>query len=435
MASLIHDKNGTRRVQFVDAEKKRRTIRLGKLPKKASEAFRLRVEHLASAQRAGVATDGQTADWLRELPGAMHERLVRVGLAEPREALTERTLGELWDAYLDGLTVKASTMTAYRQAADAMLDYFGADTPLDSLSEPDAIEWRRWLSEDRGWAPATVARRVRTAGQAFARALRWDWIDTDPFAELKGGPTANPDRRVFINREDFARLLDACPDNRWRLILSLARFGGLRVPSELEGLRWSGVNWDEGWFTVVSPKKAADASGGRRRVPIFPEIREALLQAFEQAHEGEDLIFAGEYGLALKNMRTQLQRLCDRAGVSRWPKAFQNMRASRASELVRDHAAACATAWLGHSPTVAARHYWSASPEDFRRAAGLTQNAAHLTAHNAAQHPSAPDCSDAQPEQQTSNGKGFTLDRAPECDTMRNAKVGVTGLEPVTSAM
>ena len=44
MASIANDPNGTRRILFTDAHGKRRTLRLGKAPKKHAEAVRVRVE-------------------------------------------------------------------------------------------------------------------------------------------------------------------------------------------------------------------------------------------------------------------------------------------------------------------------------------------------------------------------------------------------------
>src|SRR5262245_13558685 len=56
------------------------------------------------------------------------------------------------------------------------------------------------------------------------------------------------------------------------------------------------------------------------------------------------------------------------AGRDPWPKLFQNLRASRATELARHHPGHVAAAWLGHSTTVASRHYWQVTEEDFDRA-------------------------------------------------------------------
>ncbi|RIK80286.1 MAG: hypothetical protein DCC68_11280 [Planctomycetota bacterium] len=62
-------------------------------------------------------------------------------------------------------------------------------------------------------------------------------VEVNPFADLKSTVRPNPSRFYFIRRDEAQKVLDACPDAQWRLIFALARFGGLRVPSEIVELR------------------------------------------------------------------------------------------------------------------------------------------------------------------------------------------------------
>jgi len=55
-------------------------------------------------------------------------------------------------------------------------------------------------------------------------------------------------------RDVIEKLLEACPDTEWRLIIALARCGGLRIPSEALALTWAGIDWAHGRFRVRSPK-------------------------------------------------------------------------------------------------------------------------------------------------------------------------------------
>src|SRR5262245_36943941 len=68
----------------------------------------------------------------------------------------------------------------------------------------------------------------------------------------------NPDRYYFVSHEEAARVLAACDgDVDWQLLFALARYGGLRIPSESNVLRWIDVdyvNWRK--MTVQSPKTA-----------------------------------------------------------------------------------------------------------------------------------------------------------------------------------
>jgi hypothetical protein len=58
------------------------------------------------------------------------------------------------------------------------------------------------------------------------------------------------------------RVLDACPDVEWRVIIALTRFGGLRVPAEVQTLGWTDIDWESNrWCTTgISPPITGDFS-------------------------------------------------------------------------------------------------------------------------------------------------------------------------------
>lgn len=65
------------------------------------------------------------------------------------------------------------------------------------------------------------------------------------------------------------------------------------------------------------------------------------------------------------NLRTQLERIIARAGLTPWPKLFQNLRATCATELVAEFPAHVAAEWMGHSTIVTQKHYWRVTAADF----------------------------------------------------------------------
>jgi integrase len=79
-------------------------------------------------------------------------------------------------------------------------------------------------------------------------------IDSSPFAKLKGANVSNASRQFFVTREMTTKLLDACPDSQWRLIVALTRYGGLRCPSEIVELKLSDVDRDAERVRITSPK-------------------------------------------------------------------------------------------------------------------------------------------------------------------------------------
>jgi integrase len=61
----------------------------------------------------------------------------------------------------------------------------------------------------------------------------------------------------------------------------------LRIPSELVGLTWDDVLWDEKKIRVYSPKTEHIDGKASRLVPLFPEVEPFLLKALEEATPGQ----------------------------------------------------------------------------------------------------------------------------------------------------
>jgi len=160
-------------------------------------------------------------------------------------------------------------------------------------------------------------------------------------------------------------LIEAAPNWRWRLIIALSRFGGLRVPSELSRLTWADIDWDKSRLWIRSPKTERQGKPGRW-LPIFPELRPFLEDAFEVAEAGVVNVLANLD--ASNNLRTGLLRIIKRTGLTPWPRLFHNMRASRQTELTGVFPAHVVRAWIGNTEKVAEDHYLQVRDSDFERA-------------------------------------------------------------------
>ncbi len=64
------------------------------------------------------------------------------------------------------------------------------------------------------------------------------------------------------------------------------------------------------------------------------------------------------------NLRQGLLRLIKLAGLNPWPKLWQNLRASAATDFAREFPKHVATAICGHSEQVAMEHYWQVMDSD-----------------------------------------------------------------------
>jgi hypothetical protein len=70
------------------------------------------------------------------------------------------------------------------------------------------------------------------------------------------------------------------------MLVALARFGGLRIPSEAFSLTWGDVDWERNRLTIPSPKTRSHGKP-HRVIPLFPLLRPHLEAAFEHAEEGK----------------------------------------------------------------------------------------------------------------------------------------------------
>ena len=381
MATIGTDLNGRHRVLFVANDGKRKTVRLGSIPLRRAEAIKGHIEELASAKASGNALGKPTAEWLRGISNALHDRLVRVGLAETRQAVASVKLGAFIDEYLaQRPDVKPGTMLVFKQAKRHLVAFLGEGKAIDTTTPADADAYRADLL-GKGRAKATTAKWLQYARHFFEVAKRRRIIAENPFAHIKGGVRGNSARRVFVPAADVQKVIDAAPDPQWKLLIALARFGGLRTPSEALTLTWNDVDWEHGRFTVHASKTEHHRGGGIRVVPVFPELLPHLLKVFDAAEPGTVSVIT-RYRDPAANLRTQLIRYITAAGLTPWAKPWQNLRSSRATELADSFPSHVCAAWLGHTEAVADEFYRQTTDEHFQRAIGGTEKAARQTAQS-----------------------------------------------------
>ena len=333
MASITKRKDGRVSIQFIDGDKRRRTITAGKIGQRPAERMKEKIEALNGSNKYGLPIDNETARWLAALPPAMRQKLAKAGLIAESDDTTERppvTLGPFLGRYIESRgDVKPATLTVYKHTKRCLTDFFGDDKPLADITAAAAKRFRVWLKTDQKLAANTISRRIGFARQFFRSAVDDELIERNPFD--KAGSTTvkgNRSRDYFVSRSEADAVLEACPDLQWRLLFALSRYGGLRCPSEHLALRWGDIDWERGRMTVHSPKTEHHEGGECRIVPIFPELRPLLEAGFDEAPGGAEFVVT-RYRDKNANLRTQLQKIIKRAGLKPWPKLFHNLRASR----------------------------------------------------------------------------------------------------------
>ncbi|WP_428389915.1 tyrosine-type recombinase/integrase [Mucisphaera sp.] len=407
MASLSQigkpDARGRRawRLDVTYAKNKRRGVRLGRMRKEAAETIRRHVCNLEDDKKAGRRHTAETEAWLNTIDADLLAWLSESGLVA--EAGKRRlAVGDLTDKAREYQKRNEPSSQANHRQAMANLDtYFGRDRLIQIITPEDAEAFRSWLatnarrqsgniptmeqtkaSRDKqagslgGLSKATVNRRMTHAKACFRLAQQWGLIDRSPFEYVKGGAQENPERQVYISEAETEQLIGAAQDAYERGLIALARYGGLRTPSEPRAIRIMDVKLDQGFILVHDQKRKKDAKTHTRRVPIYPQLRPYIEDLLEIAPEGAVMLLPEQ---SFRNFQKRMAETIQRAGLTPWPRVWHNLRASRATELTQEgHAMADAARWMGHTIKTMASHYVMSCDETeaIRKAAQINVNEA-----------------------------------------------------------
>jgi integrase len=406
MASLSSDKKGNRTIQFKDGLK-RKSIRLGKMSKRQADKIKWHVEALLTNRVTGQL-EVDTAQWLAGIDQWLHDRLANVGLIKAMS-------GKLGDFIAECIerkrgAVKESTITRQKQAERLLLEHFAHDKRLSEFTEGDAEDFRNWLIKTKGMAEATVRKRCADARMFFTYARKHRMLHDNPFDIV---PTANvaTQHHDFIKADDAQKIMDKLPSAEWRLLFALARWGGLRIPSEPTLLTWGDVDWENQRLTIHSPKTEHLPGHETRQLPIFPEIAGPLQEVFDNANEGALNVLPMVVGKVGGAIRKPLLRAIKAAGMESWPRLWHNLRSTRQTELEDSFPSHVVCAWLGNNRDTARRHYLQ-----------VTDNHFTLAVHNPVQQ--APASTDKDAQKQGTNRKEMRE------TALSGNQVAPVGLEP-----
>jgi integrase len=379
MASLHVQKGGRPgwKVRYRDTDKRPKVIWLGAQTKKhATDMFR-RIDSLVTNRLNGLAPDRVDLAWVRKIDRRLALRLAELGLVDQATVSeTPMTVLAYMRAYIDSRTDWKKSCN-HKQSVDHLETFLGRDLPLTAMTKGMADRFHRWMmgkgQNEPNLSPNTAGQHIKRARQMMRAAIDDRLIESNPFHGIKIDLRSDTTKNRFVDATMAAAILEACPDQEWRTLFALCRFGGLRCPSEALGLRWSDIQWDRGRFKVRSPK-TEKAGKAERVVPLFPELLSEMNALYFLVQPGiecpADAFVIARYRDTETNLRTTLAKIADRAGVVRWPKPFMALRASRRTELERSgkHPNHVLNDWFGHTGAIAETHYLQVTEADFEKA-------------------------------------------------------------------
>lgn len=356
MASIYKDTTRTGwRVQLY-VRGVRRKLWLGPVTKSAAATVAGHLAALNIARDTGTAPPAETRRWLASVSGRIRNRLAAWGIADGLAASsgTARTLGPYTRQYIDGREDwTGRTKSRMNKVRSRLVLQLGADTALCSITPGDAQRFARWCRSTIK-TQSHSGKTIADARQLFRAAVDDRLIPENPFSGIDSSQSHDKGREAYIDRATVEALITTA-DPYYAALFALARFAGLRVPSEPLGLDWSSIDWETGRFTVYSPKLKRHQP--TRIVPLFPEIRSHLDYLHQLAPDGAQYVFDRYRSTASQVWREALLRAAKRAGVPTWPKLWMNLRASCRTDLLERFPAHVVNYWLGHSGKVGAKHY------------------------------------------------------------------------------
>ncbi|QNN21234.1 site-specific integrase [Planctomycetales bacterium ZRK34] len=376
MASLHNESNGRRNIRFIlPGETTRKKISLGKISKKNARTILTKVEALIESHITQLPMDSETSQWVAGLTDDLYDRIARTGILTKREQAEGLTIKQAAEKfYAMRQDVKDETRIKWKQGHGKLMEFLGETRPMADITEVNAEEFEQWLI-GKSYATGTYRKHIAVCKVLWRWAIKRGYAASNVFAGLKSTAVAGRDKQ-FITRDQIEKVIEACPNAQWRLIVALARYGGLRVPSELAPLKWGDVDWARRRLRITSPKTEHHEGKGERIMPIFPELMPHLQRAFDEAEEGtEHIITTFELRRSTNAyLRKVMRQTIRKAGLEPWPRIFQNLRSSCQTELTQKYGWDVCN-WLGNSQAVAQKHYLQPSEELMDRAAGFDPEA------------------------------------------------------------
>ena len=383
MASITwRGKNGDNvLIQFLDKNGRKRGVSLTKMNKKTAAAALDAIEKINDANIRGSLLDRKSQGWLEEQGEVVLKKLAKVELIEAR---VSKTLGEFIEEHLKSMVGKSGkgwkpqTLVRHEITKTHLLAYFKPNTPLASITEADADAFARHLQNDVPTMKANSTRykHISNVKTYFRAAVRHRLISNNPFESVRL-PKRGKKRYFYVKPEIAEAVLEACPSNQWKLVFALARYGGVRTPSEIENLKWGDIKWAKNRMLIHSPKTEHHEGRDKRNVPLWDELRvildaewESLTDEQRQNKDDVYVVTIGRKGgtVSAAYLRGRMRKIIENAGFVPWPKVFQNCRSTRQTELSAIEPAHKVCRWLGNSEKIFQEHYDQETDEEFDQA-------------------------------------------------------------------
>jgi len=276
------------------------------------------------------------------------------GLGPSHDGAVDVKLVELW------LSMKTSSHTRRAYAADAAHFLGFVHKPLAGVTLTDLQAWAGQLGQG-SLKPASQNRAITAVKSLLSFAHETGYLPFNVGAAVKLQPNRDGLAQRILEESEVARLIDATPQGRNRVLLKLLYVSGLRV-SEVCGLKWcDALARPQGGQITVFGK-----GGKTRTVLLKPKMWQQLLSIKGEA-KAADPIFPsrkGGHALDVSQVRRIVYAAAKKAGLAQKVSPHWMRHAHASHALDRNAPIHLVQATLGHASVSTTGRYLHARPSD-----------------------------------------------------------------------
>jgi len=280
--------------------------------------------------------------------------VVPSGLGPAHDGSQDAKLIELW------LSMKTSPHTRRAYAAEAARFLAFANKPLSWVTLTDLQAWADQLGQG-SLKPASQNRAVTALKSLLSFAQETGYVPFNVGAAVKLRPNRDALAQRILEESEVARLIDAAPEGRNRVLLKLLYVSGVRV-SEICGLKWcDAMARQEGGQITVFGK-----GGKTRTVLLKPKIWQQLVSIKGEA-KAVDPVFRSRKGggaLDTSQVRRIVYTAAKRAGLEQKVSPHWMRHAHASHALDRSAPIHLVQATLGHASVSTTGRYLHARPTE-----------------------------------------------------------------------
>jgi site-specific recombinase XerD len=274
------------------------------------------------------------------------------GVGAPRDGSHDADVVELW------LSMKTSPHTRRAYAAEVTRFLALVNKPLARVTLADLQALTERLERLK---PASQNRAISALKSLLSFAQQTGYLSLNVGAAVKLRPNRDGLAQRILEESEVARLIDAAPEGRNRILLKLLYVSGIRV-SEVCGLKWCDVmpRQEGGQITVFGK------GGKTRTVLLRPKAWKQLLSIRGEAR-AVDPVFRSRKGggaLDVSQVRRIVYAAARKAGLEQKVSPHWMRHAHASHALDRSAPIHLVQATLGHASVSTTGRYLHARPTD-----------------------------------------------------------------------